>query len=99
MEANYHYATVTEAISQLRKKGFTTDFNLKQNEPAAGENNLALGEFEIMDVYRYEGESDPADEAAVYAIVSSSGVKGILVTGYGLNSDGASSETLKNIHY
>ena len=72
---------------------------MKESNPAAGERELAMDEFEIMDVYRYEGESDPADEAAVYAIVSSSGVKGILVTGYGLNSDGASSETLKNIHY
>jgi hypothetical protein len=26
-----HYATVSEAIEQLRQKGFTMDFNLEKN--------------------------------------------------------------------
>jgi hypothetical protein len=37
-------------------------------------------------VHRYEGESDPGDEAVVYAIESKKGIKGILVSGFGASS-------------
>jgi len=95
----FHYATVSEAIEQLRKQGFTCDFNLKQNQLLVGEQAYTADEFEIVDVYRYEGQSDPGDEATVYALASASGVKGILVSGYGASSDEASEETLKRLHY
>jgi hypothetical protein len=39
-------------------------------------------------VYRFEGESDPSDEAILYAISSEKhGLKGLLVNGYGVSSD------------
>jgi hypothetical protein len=31
MERKSHYATVSEAISELRKQGYTRDFNLEEN--------------------------------------------------------------------
>ena len=95
----FHYATVSEAIEQLRKQGFTCDFNLKENQLTVGEQAYTADEFEIVDIYRYEGQSDPGDEATVYALASPSGVKGVLVTGYGMSSDEASEETLKQLHY
>ena len=99
MKQQYHYATVTEAIEQLKQQGFTLDFNLKANQLAAGEELYSADDFEIVDLYRYEGPSDPADEATVYALASSSGLKGVLVTGYGISTDDASVETLKQLHY
>ena len=50
-----------------------------------------------MDVYRYEGDTDPADEASVYDIESKSGMKGILVTGYGVSDDTFSTELLAQL--
>ena len=95
----FHYATVSEAIEQLRKQGFNCDFNLKENQLTVGEQAYTADEFEIVDVYRYEGQSDPGDEATVYALASPSGLKVILVTGYGMSSYEASEETLKQLHY
>jgi len=57
-----------------------------------------VDDFEIVDVYRYEGDSDPADEAVVYAIESKTGVKGILVTGYGIYSDTISAKILEKLN-
>jgi hypothetical protein len=94
MKQQFHYATVTEAIEQLRKQGFTFDFNLKENQFIVGDKAYTAYEFEIVDVYRYEGASDPGDEATVYALANNEGVKGILVAGYGASSDEASEETL-----
>ena len=99
MKQQFHYATVTEAIDELRKQGFTLDFNLKENHITAGEQQYPADEFEIVDLYRYEGPSDPADEATVYALASASGLKGILVSGYGISADEASTESLKQLHY
>jgi hypothetical protein len=54
-------------------------------------------EFDIVDVYRYEGDTDPADEASVYDIESKSGMKGFLVTGYGVSDDTFSTELLAQL--
>lgn len=99
MQQQFHYATVTEAIKQLKEKGFTLDLNLKENQFLTDGQAYAADEFEIVDLYRYEGASDPADEAIVYALASKSGLKGILVSGYGASTDDASEETLKQLHY
>ncbi|MCE3294606.1 MAG: hypothetical protein K0R65_320 [Crocinitomicaceae bacterium] len=98
MERKSHYGTVTEAITKLRAQGFTTDFNLEENCISCQPGKFGPEEFEIVDLYRYEGNSDPADEATVYAIESTSGIKGILVTGYGISSDTYSTEILKKLH-
>jgi hypothetical protein len=99
MKQKFHYATITEAIEQLRKQGFTLDFNLKENRLQIDDHTYPADEFEIVDLYRYEGATDPADEATVYALASPAGVKGILVSGYGATIDSASVETLKQLHY
>jgi len=99
MKQKFHYATVTEAIENLKEQGYTLDLNLKANQFMVGEQAYTADEFEIVDLYRYEGPSDPADEATVYALASKSGLKGILVSGYGASADEASEETLKQLHY
>ena len=100
MKQQFHYDTITDAIEQLRKQGFTLDLNLKENFVKVGEQQYPADEFEIVDLYRYEGQSDPADEATVYALASPSGIKGILVAGYGATSpDDEAAETLKRLHY
>lgn len=99
MKQQFHYATVTEAIERLRQQGYALDFSLQTGKLVAGDEIYLAEEFEIADLYRYEGASDPADEATVYALVSKTGIKGLLVSGYGVSSDSASEETLKQLHY
>jgi len=89
MTRMYHYATVSKALDQLNEKGFTCDFNL--NSDAIKKNPE---KFEIVHVYRYEGESDPGDEAVVYGIKSSSGKKGVYVSGFSADSDAEASQIL-----
>jgi hypothetical protein len=72
----YHYATVSKALEELKEKGFTVDFNLQEDRIKNGGD-----EFEIVHIYRYEGQSDPGDEATVYGIKSNKGEKGVYVAG------------------
>lgn len=97
MQRKLHYGTVSEAITAFRERGFTLDFNLEENCLVCNSQKFMPDDFEIVDVFRYEGNSDPADEAAVYAIESGNNVKGILVTSYGVYSDNMSSELLAKL--
>jgi hypothetical protein len=83
----YQYNSPVHAIEELKKRGFTEDFNLKDNCIVCNDQKFDTDEFEIREVYRFEGDSDPGDEAIVLGIESSSGIKGILVNGYGYSSE------------
>jgi hypothetical protein len=85
----YAYDTITEAITDLKKRGYKYDFNIRNNQLACDEftEQYKHDDFEIKEVYRFEGPSDPADEAVVYAIEAPSGRLGILVDGYGPSAD------------
>lgn len=98
MHPDADYATVSEAINKLRLKGFTVDFNLEETQFAGSTKKIKPSDLEIVAVYRYEGDSDPGDEATVYALESRNGIKGFLVTGYGVNVDTKTTEFLKDIH-
>jgi hypothetical protein len=97
MQHKTHYDTVSKAIEALQEQGYTTDFNIEDNNLICSEGKFNADNFEVVDVYRYEGDTDPADEAAVYAIQSSNGLKGILVTGYGASADISSAEILEKL--
>lgn len=97
MNTHYHYSTVSEALDELKKKGYDTDFNLEENCIVCHAGRFNAEEFEIKEVYRYEGNTDPADEATVYAIESSNGIKGVLVTGYGAVTDSMSADLLSKL--
>lgn len=83
----YQYNSPSQAIEELRKRGYTEDFNLKENCLVCKEGQFNPDEFEIKEVYRFEGNSDPGDEAIVLGIESLSGIKGVLVNGYGYSSE------------
>jgi hypothetical protein len=84
---NQNYDTVTEALNNLRKRGFTVDFNLEANHLVCSQGKFDVNNFVIVETYRFEGNSDPSDEAIVYAIESVNGIKGVLVNGYGISAE------------
>ncbi len=88
-----NYDTVSEAINGLRERGFSVDFNLAENGLICNGKEYTLLDFEITEVHRFEGDTDPADEAVVYAVESiRNGIRGVLVTGYGISAVGISAE-------
>jgi hypothetical protein len=88
----YHYATVSKALDELNEKGFTYDFNLHEEDIVKNPTK-----YEIKHIYRYEGNTDPGDEAIVYGIQSTSGKKGVFVAGFAANSISDAAQALINI--
>ena len=92
--------TLTEVINALRSQGYVEDFNLQQNciQCRDGHYSVFHNEFVIDKFYRFEGDSDPADEAVVYAISSPKyDIKGILVNGAGIYSDELTDEMMETL--
>lgn len=92
MNQIYHYATVSKALDELNEKGFTFDFNLHEEDIITNPDR-----YEIKYIYRYEGNSNPDDEAIVYGIQSKSGKKGVYVAGFAANSVTEGTQAIINI--
>ena len=91
------YATVLDAITGLKGRGYVVDFNLVHNGITNGSRSLPPDKFEITEVHRFEGDTNPDEEAVVYAIESPDGTKGILVNGYGPTSEILSDEMIRKL--
>ncbi|HET8962647.1 MAG TPA: phosphoribosylpyrophosphate synthetase [Chitinophagales bacterium] len=81
--------TVSEVINILNGRGYTADLNLKEDRIECSDPKVELlpGDFVVDKNYRFEGMSDPGDEAIVFAISSEKyNLKGVLVNGYGVSS-------------
>lgn len=96
------YNTVTEAISELRKKGYTIDFNILSEEDCiiCSQRQIVMSadDFEIDAYFRFDGGSDPGDEMILYAISSTKfNAKGVLLNAYGVNADTTSSKLVSKL--
>lgn len=97
-----NYDTVSEAVNQLLKRGYTTTFNCDENQQCEAckslSSSLSAKYFVIDEVHRFEGITDPADQTIVYAISSKKfKVKGIVVNGYGLYADGLTAAIVRDL--
>ncbi|QHI36166.1 hypothetical protein IMCC3317_15250 [Kordia antarctica] len=97
------YDTVTEAMTDLNKLGYTIDFSILTDKECLvchlTATELSPDDFEIDHFYRFEGDSDPGDEMIVYAISSNkNNLKGIVVNAYGVYADNASSAIVKKLN-
>lgn len=93
----YTYDTLSQATNGLKERGYTVDFNLEENCLVCNTNKFDVNDFEIVEVHRFEGNSNPSDESIVYAVESSDGLKGVLVSGYGISAEGVSAEMAKKL--
>ena len=83
------YGTLSQTMDGLKMEGYTMDFNIHEECIVCHQQNTVLSadDFEIDKVYRFEGESNPDDEAVLYAIETEDGRKGSLIDAYGMYAD------------
>ncbi len=95
-----NYETVVDALNGLKAKGYTLDFNIAFDNITCAQNGTCLNpsEFEITEVHRFEGATDPDDQDVVYAVESKDGsLKGTLTSAYGPYADTLSNEMVKKL--
>lgn len=94
------FDTVTEALQWLNSQGFTADFNLDSDciRCNTTKQSLSPEEFKIEYLFRFEGDSNPADEDIVYGIISEiHNLKGVLTSAFGTYADSVSTEMIRKL--
>ncbi len=93
------FETLTDALSDLKERGYVYNFNLTGNYLECKELDLTLHpeQFAIAEYYRFEGPTDPADNSVVYAIEADNGTKGVLVNAYGVYADSLSADMITKL--
>lgn len=91
--------TMTSCTNKLQAEGYDENFIMKDVglEAPSTEKLYTPEEVTIASFYRFEGESDPADNAIVYAIETKDGTKGMLIDSYGVYRSDKVSKFVKEV--
>jgi hypothetical protein len=83
--------TMTDTVNKLTVQGYTetfqvTDVGLK----ALSDGSIfSASDLSITNFFRFEGQSDPSDNAIIYVIETNDGKKGLLIDAFGSDADAA----------
>jgi hypothetical protein len=97
----HSYDTLSEAIADLQKRGYTGNLNLRKEVLCCSNTGLELSpdDFQIDEFYRFEGDTDPGDEMILYAISSEKNqYKGLLVNAFGVYADEVSGQLIQKLN-
>ncbi|MEO5908174.1 MAG: hypothetical protein ABIR50_01980 [Ginsengibacter sp.] len=80
--------TLSTILEKLRLKKIDNEFQFTQQGFTAGNSKFYQPEdLKIIRTYRFEGESNPDDNAAIYLIEANDGLIGYSMDAYGVYSD------------
>lgn len=82
--------TLTLSLNKLLANGYNNDFKVTEEgklQSLQSEKLYGPTEIKVVDFYRFEGASDPADNSILYGIECIDGVKGTLVDAFGPYAD------------
>ena len=93
------YTTMAEAMNDLKKRGFTADFEPwgKQLHIPGSKKSYQPDDLTIVEHHRFEGASDPEEMAVLYALEARDGTRGVLTDAYGVYSNPEISGFLNNV--
>jgi len=102
MKMKYNYDTVIEALNDLIERGYSNDFSVLADDECLicnqTSHQLSPEEFEIDEIYRFEGMTDPGDEMILYAISSKNHkIKGTVLNAYGMYSNSDTSKIVERL--
>ena len=91
--------TLTACVNKVVKEGYTDSFKVTRQGllSCAKSKYYAPEEVKVINFYRFEGESDPADMSIMYVIETADGVKGTLIDAFGTYSDDSVTNFMKAV--
>lgn len=97
---NNNYETMVEAIEDLKKRGYTHNFNVnKDGKLTDGENSKTYlpSSVELHELHRFEGATNPSDMSILYAVETVSGKKGTVVDAFGVDGSEVVSKFMNHV--
>ena len=91
--------TLSEVIPKLREMGYINDFEMIEGGMLSKQTNDTFqpDELVIERVYRFEGDSNPDDEAVLYGVKASNGLMGIIIDAYGSDDNDDLADFLRKV--
>ncbi|MFC3197347.1 hypothetical protein ACFOET_06960 [Parapedobacter deserti] len=89
MSTSRSMTPMSAVLERIREKGYGRELTIA-NDGAHFEgasDTYKAEQLTIVKVYRFEGESDPADMSVIYAVRADDGQVGYLMNAYGTYSD------------
>lgn len=100
MQDKVELTSMVKILDQLRKEGYTEDYKITENGRMCtinGKESFGPEQVNIVNFYRFEGESNPDDMAILYVIETNSGHKGTISDAYGTYSDETVESFMKQV--
>lgn len=91
--------SLTNCLNKMMQEGYTENFKITEQglESLNQHNNYQPDQIQVINFFRFEGESDPDDNAIMYVIETNDGTRGTLVDAYGVYTDPKISQFMKNV--
>ncbi|PST84827.1 hypothetical protein C7T94_01495 [Pedobacter yulinensis] len=90
MEHSLEMTTLSQVLERLRQKGYDNEIKMSDHGrmQGVGINKIYKPEdLKIIKTFRFEGDSDPADNSVIYLIEDNEGSIGYILDAYGTYSD------------
>lgn len=94
-----HMKSLASCLNKMVLDGYTDDFKIADNglRSLKTEEIYQPEQINIVNFFRFEGQSDPNDNTIMYAIETDDGLKGTLVDAYGPYADRKLSEFMNQV--
>ena len=87
-DSKIEMTTLIQILEKLRVKKFDKEFRMTEEGITAGNQKFyEPEELKIIRTYRFEGDSDPADNAVLYVIEANDGLIGYTLDVYGADGN------------
>jgi len=96
---NEDLKTLVSCLNTLVKRGYTEDYKATDSGLKSIQSGKVYSAKDVTEVnfYRFEGNSDPADNSILYAIDTMDGGHGTLVDAYGPYADSKVASFMKQV--
>jgi hypothetical protein len=91
--------SLANCLNRIVIEGYTEDFKITENgiESVQKHSSYSPDKIHVVNFFRFEGESDPDDNAILYVIETADGVKGTLIDAYGTYNDPRVSRFMQDV--
>lgn len=91
--------SLSSCLKKIVNDGYVEDFKVTDNrlEAVQQQRNYSSEEIQVVNFFRFEGESDPGDNAILYVMETNDGIKGTLIDSYGTYNDSGIAHFMEDV--
>jgi hypothetical protein len=91
--------SLATCLNRMVTEGYDEDFTVTESglESIHKHINYKPEQIQVVNFFRFEGESDPGDNAILYVIETNDGTKGTLIDAYGVYNDAKVTQFMKDV--